>query len=162
MKPSSYAAITWALAGLAQCLSPADWRKQSIYQVMTDRFARTDLSTTATCDTSQAVYCGGTYKGLISKLDYIQGMGFTAIWISPMTKQMNGQTSDGYGIPSSIMTLAASSQTDKLTTSSSYHGYWAEDIWSVNSAFGTADDLVALSDALHARGMVYSKVLPPS
>lgn len=38
--------------------------------------------------------------------------------------------------------------------SSSYHGYWAEDIWSVNSAFGTEDDLIALSDALHSRGMV--------
>ncbi|KAL1883834.1 hypothetical protein VTK73DRAFT_7622 [Phialemonium thermophilum] len=98
---------------------------------MTDRFARTDLSTTAPCDASQGVYCGGTYKGLISKLDYIQGMGFTAVWISPIVKQMDGQTSDG----------------------SSYHGYWAQDIWDVNPAFGTSVDLVALSDALHARGM---------
>ena len=36
---------------------------------------------------------------------------------------------------------------------SSYHGYWAQDIWALNSAFGTADDLRALSAALHARGM---------
>lgn len=34
-----------------------------------------------------------------------------------------------------------------------YHGYWPEDIYSVNPHFGTADDLLALSDALHARGM---------
>jgi alpha-amylase len=60
-------------------LSPAEWRSQSIYQVMTDRFARTDLSTTAECNTGSQVYCGGTWKGLISKLDYIQGMGFTAV-----------------------------------------------------------------------------------
>ncbi|OIW34382.1 glycoside hydrolase family 13 protein [Coniochaeta ligniaria NRRL 30616] len=119
------------MAQLAWALSAADWRQQSIYQVMTDRFARTDLSTTATCNTEDAVYCGGTYQGLISKLDYIQGMGFTAIWISPIVKQMDGNTGDG----------------------SSYHGYWAQDIWSLNPSFGTAADLTALSAALHARGM---------
>ena len=35
----------------------------------------------------------------------------------------------------------------------SYHGYWAQDLYSVNSQFGTADDLKALSDELHSRGM---------
>lgn len=122
-------ASTWAQP--AWSLSAAEWRQQSIYQVMTDRFARTDLSTTATCDTSAAIYCGGTYKGLVSKLDYIQDMGFTAIWISPVVVQMSGNTADG----------------------SSYHGYWAQDIWSLNPAFGTVDDLSDLSAALHARGM---------
>ncbi|KUI56593.1 Alpha-amylase A type-3 [Cytospora mali] len=112
-------------------LSPAKWRSQSIYQVMIDRFARTDLSTTAACDTSAQIYCGGTWQGLISKLDYIQDMGFTAVWISPFVHQMSGQTSDG----------------------SSYHGYWAQDIYEVNSAFGTSEDLVELSAALHNRGM---------
>ncbi|KAK3394848.1 glycoside hydrolase family 13 protein [Podospora didyma] len=112
-------------------LKASDWRNHSIYQVVTDRFARTDLSTTATCAPSQQVYCGGTWRGLISKLDYIQGMGFTAVWISPIVKQMDGNTADG----------------------SSYHGYWAQDIWALNSAFGTADDLRALSAALHARNM---------
>lgn len=128
---ASYLFLASAVAQLAWALSAADWRQQSIYQVMTDRFARTDLSTTATCDTSAAVYCGGTYQGLISKLDYIQGMGFTAIWISPIVKQMDGSTADG----------------------SSYHGYWAQDIWSLNPSFGTASDLIALSTALHSRGM---------
>lgn len=62
---------------------------------MTDRFARTDLSTTSACDPSEQIYCGGTWQGLIDKLDYIQDMGFTAIWISPMVGQMSGNTSDG-------------------------------------------------------------------
>ena len=57
----------------------AQWRSRSVYQVMTDRFARTDQSTTATCDPSSRVYCGGTWQGLINKLDYIQNMGFTAV-----------------------------------------------------------------------------------
>ncbi|KAK4154020.1 glycoside hydrolase [Chaetomidium leptoderma] len=112
-------------------LSATEWRKQSIYQVVTDRFARTDLSTTAPCNPADQVYCGGTWRGLISKLDYIQGMGFTAVWISPVVKQIDGNSKDG----------------------SSYHGYWAQDIWAVNPAFGTEADLVELSAALHARGM---------
>lgn len=65
------------LPGCAAALSSAGWRSQSIYQVITDRFARTDGSTTALCDLGS--YCGGTFQGLIDKLDYIQGMGFTAV-----------------------------------------------------------------------------------
>lgn len=76
-------------------LSAAEWRKQSIYQVVTDRFARTDLSTTASCRSEDQAYCGGTWRGLISKLDYIQGMGFTAVWISPVVKQIDGNSRDG-------------------------------------------------------------------
>lgn len=40
-----------------------------------------------------------------------------------------------------------------------YHGYWPNDLYSINSHFGTSDDLQALSAALHARGMV-SRQLP--
>jgi alpha-amylase len=38
---------------------------------------------------------------------------------------------------------------------SSYHGYWQTDLYKVNSAFGTEDDLKTLSRALHSRGMVW-------
>jgi hypothetical protein len=60
-------------------LSPAGWRSQSIYKVLTDRFARTDGSTTAACNTGSQIYCGGTWQGIINYLDYIQNMGFTAV-----------------------------------------------------------------------------------
>lgn len=110
-----------------------DWRSRSIYQVLTDRFARTDGSTDAACDTADQVYCGGSYLGLIDRLDYIQGMGFDAVWVSPITQQIDRP--------------------------SSFHGYWQNDINKLNSAFGTPGDLSALSSALHARDMV-SK--PPS
>lgn len=53
-------------------LTPAQWRSQSIYQVLTDRFARTDGSTTAACDPTLGDYCGGSWQGLINHLDYIQ------------------------------------------------------------------------------------------
>jgi hypothetical protein len=36
-------------------LNAAEWRSQSIYFLMTDRFSRTDGSTTAPCDVGQRV-----------------------------------------------------------------------------------------------------------
>jgi hypothetical protein len=72
-----YQALFFALYACASALTPAQWRSQSIYQVITDRFARTDGSTSASCDLNR--YCGGTWQGLINKLDYIQNMGFSAV-----------------------------------------------------------------------------------
>ncbi|KOC16996.1 putative alpha-amylase, partial [Aspergillus flavus AF70] len=40
------------VAAPALAATPADWRSQSIYFLLTDRFARTDGSTTATCNTA--------------------------------------------------------------------------------------------------------------
>ncbi|OLN88606.1 Alpha-amylase A type-3-like protein 1 [Colletotrichum chlorophyti] len=130
--PDAVSALVAALAvqGVS-ALSAAEWRSQTIYQVMTDRFARTDGSTTVPCDLSLGTYCGGSWRGIIQQLDYIQGLGATAVWISPFVKNIQGKSRDG----------------------ESYHGYWAQDIWEVNPRFGTSEDLVALSDALHARGM---------
>lgn len=109
-----------------------DWRGRSIYQVLTDRFARTDGSTTAQCNTADRDYCGGSFKGIQNHLDYIQGMGFDSVWISPITAQIEGDTAYGYA----------------------YHGYWQKDLYSINSHFGTAQELKDLSEALHSRGMV--------
>jgi hypothetical protein len=43
------------LVGSAIAATPAQWRSQSIYFMLTDRFARTDGSTTATCNTGDRV-----------------------------------------------------------------------------------------------------------
>jgi alpha-amylase len=37
-------------------LTPAEWRSQSIYFLLTDRFGREDNSTTASCDVSDRVW----------------------------------------------------------------------------------------------------------
>ncbi|KAJ5772917.1 hypothetical protein N7457_007813 [Penicillium paradoxum] len=125
--------LAWlaGLVGSALAATPAEWRSQSVYFLLTDRFARTDGSTTAACDTEDRKYCGGTWQGIIDQLDYIQGMGFTAIWITPVTSQLTEDTKYG----------------------AAYHGYWQQDIYALDSNLGTADDLKALSDALHKRDM---------
>lgn len=69
------------LCDLAQARTAAEWRELSVYQVLTDRFALTDGSAP---DCWVRSYCGGSWKGLENKLDYIQGMGFEAVWISPV------------------------------------------------------------------------------
>ncbi|KAJ5466958.1 hypothetical protein N7475_004710 [Penicillium sp. IBT 31633x] len=117
--------------GSAIAATPAEWRSQSIYFMLTDRFARTDGSTTAACDTEERQYCGGTWQGIINQLDYIQGMGFTAIWITPVTAQLTENTKYG----------------------EAYHGYWQQDINALDPNYGTADDLKALASALHERDM---------
>lgn len=70
-------------AGLTtvSALSPAEWRAQSIYQIVTDRFAVATGVTPSTCTTEDELgtYCNGTFVGIIDKLDYIQDMGFTAV-----------------------------------------------------------------------------------
>lgn len=67
----SLAAAT-ALLGVTNAATTEEWKSRSIYQVMTDRFARTDGSTTAACD-DLSQHCNGTWSGLINHLDYIQG-----------------------------------------------------------------------------------------
>lgn len=104
-------------------------RGRSIYQVLTDRFARTDPTNTSACKTG--TYCGGTWLGLISRLDYIQGMGFDTVWISPIVDNIEEPTPYG----------------------EAYHGYWTRDTTKLNSHFGTEADLLALTSALHSRGM---------
>lgn len=41
------------------------------------------------------MYCGGTWKGIVNHLDYIQSMGFDAVWISPVSANIEGNSSQG-------------------------------------------------------------------
>ncbi|KAG5219450.1 glycoside hydrolase family protein [Salix suchowensis] len=58
-------------------------------------------------------------------------MGFDAVWISPVISNVEGETAHG----------------------EAYHGYWPNDFYSLNSHFGSVEDLKNLSKALHDRGM---------
>ncbi|KAL1596293.1 hypothetical protein SLS60_008938 [Paraconiothyrium brasiliense] len=116
------------LSNVTYAATSTQWRSRSIYQILTDRFARTDGSTTAPCEPGYEGFCGGTWAGITQKLDYIQGMGFDAIWISPVVEQVSNPTR-------------------------AYHGYCAKNIYSLNDKFGNKDDLKTLAKALHDRDM---------
>lgn len=98
---------------------------------MTDRFAHADLSTSTPCNTTAGMYCGGTWRGVINNLDYISGMGFDAIMISPIIHNLEGGVSYG----------------------EAYHGYWADDLYNLNAHFGSRQDLLDLQKALEDRDM---------
>jgi alpha-amylase len=110
-----------------------EWRGRSIYQVMTDRFAINSHTPWTPCPTQIGPYCGGTWRGIMENLDYIQGMNFDAIWVSPVVTQLPQYTKDGQ----------------------SYAGYWQQDLYTINPKFGSPDDLHALIDAVHSRGMLF-------
>ena len=98
-----------------------EWATRNIYQLMTDRFgAEGPLPHCLNLND----YCGGTFKGITGRLDYIQSMGFNAIWISPIVEN----------------------------TKLGYHGYWSKDITKINERFGTEQDLVELVTECHKRG----------
>ncbi|KAI1097182.1 glycoside hydrolase family 13 protein [Jackrogersella minutella] len=116
------------LAQLATSAVSADadaWKSRNIYFALTDRIARSSSDTGGSACSDLSNYCGGTFQGLQSKLDYIAGMGFDAIWITPVVTNSDG----------------------------GYHGYWASDLYSINSNYGTADDLKALVSAAHDKGI---------
>ncbi|MFF9145479.1 pullulanase-type alpha-1,6-glucosidase [Streptomyces sp. NPDC014861] len=122
-----------------------DLTREQFYFVLPDRFANGDTSNdrggltgsrTATGfdPTDKGFYQGGDLKGLTQRLDYIKGLGTTAIWMAPIFKNrpVQGEGKDA---------------------SAGYHGYWITDFTQVDPHFGTNDDLRKLIKAAHAKGM---------
>ncbi|MFN3211865.1 MAG: alpha-amylase family glycosyl hydrolase [Henriciella sp.] len=86
-------------------------------------------------------YHGGDLKGLTQRLDYIQGLGMTAIWLTPIFENNPVQGPGG-------------------KESSGYHGYWITDFTNVDPHIGTREDFKTFVDAAHARGMkVYMDII---
>lgn len=135
--------------------SPAAWEDQVLYFLMLDRFSdekekdyfdnngnRVITGTTPPfqferdaykADRAQWVnqgdrWLGGTLKGLASKIGYLKRLGITAIWISPVFKQM---PKDEH----------------------SYHGYAIQNFLDVDPHFGTRRDLQDLVDIAHSHGI---------
>jgi alpha-amylase len=115
-------ALLSALLGLSKAGDTAAWKKRAVYQVITDRFWKSN-GERSNCDLSrQPYYCGGDFDGLKQKLQYIKDLGFDAIWISPVVDN----------------------------TENGFHGYWARDWNKINDHFGGADALKRLVDTAHS------------
>ncbi len=116
-----------------------------IYFLLPDRFANGDPANdrgglegdrlaTGFDPSHPDFYHGGDLAGLTERLDYIQGLGVTAIWIAPVFRNKPVQGEPGH-------------------ESAGYHGYWILDFTSVDPHLGTDADLKAFVDAAHARGI---------
>lgn len=108
-----------------------DWRDEVIYQVLVDRFANGDVSNDYNVRFDDlARYQGGDWRGLRNNLDYLEELGVTALWISPVVRNVETDANvDGY------------------------HGYWAQDLRATNPHFGDIAELRELVAAAHDRDM---------
>ncbi len=112
---------------------------QTYYFLLTDRFAngRTDNDTghlPGGADdhgfdpTRISHYHGGDFAGLTARLDYLQGLGVTDLWITPpFTNQA------------------------MLNGSAGYHGYWITDFLHVDPHLGTDGEFMEFIRQAHAR-----------
>ena len=79
-------------------------------------------------------YHGGDLAGIMQQLDYLQEMGVTAVWMAPIFKNKPVQPTLGRPM-------------------AGYHGYWITDFTRPDPHFGEPDEMKALVDAAHARGI---------
>lgn len=107
-----------------------DWREEIIYQVLIDRFADGDAANNYRVDSAPGHWHGGDWKGLEDRLPYLEELGVTALWISPIVK--NVDTDAGFD---------------------GYHGYWTQDFTELNPHFGDLASLRRLVASAHGRGM---------
>ena len=112
-------ALAFSVPAAAQAPASTDFRARTpdqevVYFVLPDRFEngdpkndkgglKGDRLTTGYDPAAKGFYHGGDLKGLTSRLDYIQGLGATAIWFAPIFKNKpvqgpKGDESAGYQI----------------------------------------------------------------
>jgi len=133
--------------------SPAAWEDQVLYFLMLDRFSdgredgyrdaagdpvagetpRFTLAEAGNIDrgawaAAGTRWCGGTLAGLRSKLGYLRRLGVSALWISPVFKQ--------------------------VAYRESYHGYGIQNFLEVDPHFGTREELRDLVAEAHAAGIL--------
>jgi cyclomaltodextrinase / maltogenic alpha-amylase / neopullulanase len=107
---------------------PPTWAREAIlYQIFVDRFAR-GITGEAVKDgwltpAEMNKFMGGDLQGITARLDYIADLGATAVWLTP------------------------------IFVASSYHAYDTADYFEIDPRFGTKEDLRALVQAAHARGL---------
>jgi glycosidase len=173
--------------------SPPDWRNQLIYFLLPDRFSdeheltddnrldRDDPQRAAPSDgpvktwywnhwavSGRSRFQGGTLRGALDRLDYLEGLGVTALWIGSVCKQrivgvdvnenLDG-TDDGFFAPlkSDLNDADIDERPAQFRAAErsrdDYHGYAIQNFLDIDPRFGTAQDLKDLVDAAHQRDM---------
>ncbi|MFV0183382.1 glycoside hydrolase family 13 protein [Empedobacter falsenii] len=108
--------------------------KDVVYLIMPDRFANGDESNDSkkvlTDKANRSIpdsRHGGDLRGIINNVDYIQNLGATAVWLTPVNEDNEKQHS--------------------------YHGYAQTDLYKIDGRYGTNEDYRELSRELNKRGM---------
>jgi glycosidase len=145
---SKFSFLFATLFVLSHVAASQDFKKQVIYQIVTDRFFNGSTSndnpsqSTGLFDSTKTnwqAYWGGDLAGIQAKMSYLKGMGVTAIWISPTVDNENLNMATGSPI------------------SAPYHGYDARDFMKVEEHFGDTSNSWSAFDnlvsAAHSNGI---------
>ena len=118
-------------------------KNPQIYFVMLDRFANGNPANdsgniaggkykSGYDPTSTGFYHGGDLAGLTSKISYIKSLGFNAIWVTPVVRQVTVSPDE---------------------SSAGYHGYWGAGFDQVDPHLGSMQDFKDFVSAAHAQGL---------
>ncbi len=119
-----------------------DFRARTIYFMFVDRFANgntnndngknsaaTSTVKSAGGESEWKKYWGGDIAGIIAQLDYLQSMGVSAIWVTPLMDNID------------------------VGNEGAYHGYWAHDFYAVDEHLGDWGLIDELDRQTELRGM---------
>jgi glycosidase len=105
-----------------------------MYLLMPDRFAKGNSNNSKDESTTEKYNRnlpegrhGGNLQGIIDHLDYINELGVTTLWCTPLCEDND--------------------------PSFSYHGYAQSDVYKIDPRFGTNQDYVRLASEMHKRGL---------
>ncbi len=95
-----------------------EFRQETIYFIVVDRFSDGDDHNDEGPNHKLydpmrqhwGKYWGGDLQGVVNKLDYLQNLGVTAIWLSPLFEQV-----------------------EDMRDNAAMHGYWTKDFKRINS-----------------------------
>ncbi len=124
------AEASYAASGLTRLSSPSFWGTEIVYGVQVDRFNDGDLGNDpAPLPADQLgnipdARHGGDLAGITARLDYVNDLGATALWLTPV-----------------------------FTHNGAYHGYCPVDPTSIDPGFGSKEDLRTLVSEAHSRGI---------
>ncbi|MBM7542330.1 alpha-amylase family glycosyl hydrolase [Amphibacillus cookii] len=122
----------------ANQLNKVNYSRDTIYQIVTDRFLDGDPSNNPDgalySETDLHKYMGGDWKGITEKIEdhYFSDLGITALWISQPVENVYAVHPEGY---------------------TSYHGYWARDYKKTNPFYGSFNDFDELISTAHSHGI---------
>lgn len=105
--------------------SPEDWRDETLYSIVMDRFAKSADAHPVGDPKNGLTRHGGDLRGVIEKLDYIKESGVTTLLISPLT----------------------------MTVPEAYHGYAPVHFLAVDPHLGTMADFKELVAKAHEKGL---------
>ena len=114
-----------------------------VYLIMPDRFSNGDTGNDrvaglrdTSCDRNNPLLRhGGDLAGIIRHLGYLQALGVTALWLTPVIENDMPLEKEGAG------------------DMSGYHGYWFTDHYSIDPRLGGSKAYHALVDSAHRRGL---------